>query len=128
MRRDATGMACQQINLVVDLPFIHSFSEHPLLQSVNMASQGRRAQPQNEFAGFPMMSTLELVECLGALGIAVQVEDIAKPTAQSAQMLYAALLDQLMAAHLDLIERPKASLLDEMEYPVRSGSRTSGLN
>ena len=82
-------------------------------------SQARKAPaPQANLAGFPMMTTTEILECLGALGINVAQEDVAKPTAQSAQMIYAALLETLMGAPMELLEGPKAALMGMMEYKV----------
>jgi kinetochore protein Nuf2 len=80
-------------------------------------SQQKRTQ--QELAGFPMMTTAEVCDCLLALGITVNAEDITKPSAQSTQMIYAALLESLMAAPMELLERPKESLLGMMEYKVR---------
>jgi kinetochore protein Nuf2 len=78
-----------------------------------------RKQPPVESAGFPLMKTEELVECLAALGITVQMDDIIKPTAQTAQMIYAALLDALTGASMEHLEAPKAALLGMIEYKVR---------
>ncbi len=65
-----------------------------------------------------MMTTNEILDCLLALGITVQQEDVTKPSPQSAQMIYAALLDALMAAPMELLEQPKAALMGMMEYKV----------
>ncbi|CAD6564978.1 MAG: kinetochore-associated Ndc80 complex subunit nuf2 [Tremellales sp. Tagirdzhanova-0007] len=78
-------------------------------------SQGRKIATQ-DLAGFPMMTTNEILDCLLALGITVQQEDVTKPSAQSAQMIYAALLDALMGAPMELLEQPKAALMGMMEY------------
>ena len=80
-------------------------------------SQARKLAPQ-DLAGFPMMTTTEILDCLLALGITVQQEDVTKPSAQSAQMIYAALLDALMGAPMELLEQPKAALMGMMEYKV----------
>ncbi len=81
-------------------------------------SQQTRKLPQQDYAGFPMMTTNEVLDCLLALGITVQQEDVAKPSAQSAQMIYAALLDALMGAPMELLEQPKVALMGMMEYKV----------
>jgi len=82
-------------------------------------SQSRRPG-QQELAGFPMMTGPEIVDCLSALGITAQLDEVSKPTAQSAQMIYAALLDILMGAPMELLEQPKAALMGMMEYKVWS--------
>lgn len=65
------------------------------------------------------MTTVEIIECLLALGLTVQPEDITKPSAQSAQMIWAGLLDSLMGAPMDMLEQPKVMLMGMMEYKVR---------
>ena len=89
-------------------------------------SQVRKGQPQ-ELAGFPMMTTSEVVDCLLALGITVHNDDVAKPSAQSAQMIYSALLDALVGAPMELLEQPKAALMGMMEYKVGPPSLERGL-
>ncbi|GFZ48114.1 Probable kinetochore protein NUF2 [Saitozyma sp. JCM 24511] len=79
-------------------------------------SQHRRVQQPIVKMGFPSMSVDELCACLAALGIAAQPEDLNKPTTQSAQAIYAGLLDALMAANAEGLEQPKAVLLSTMEY------------
>ena len=65
-----------------------------------------------------MMTTNEVLDCLLALGITVQQEDVTKPSPQSGQMIFAALLDALMGAPMDLMEQPRAALMGMMEYKV----------
>lgn len=85
-------------------------------------SQHRRVQQPIVKMGFPSMSVDELCACLAALGIAAQPEDLNKPTTQSAQAIYAGLLDALMAANAEGLEQPKAVLLSTMEYKVGRGA------
>jgi hypothetical protein len=80
-------------------------------------SQHRRGQPSFK-PGFPSMSVDELCDCLFALGISAHVEDLHKPNPQSAQAIYAGLLDALMSANVESMEQPKAALMGLMEYKV----------
>ncbi|ORX41026.1 Nuf2 family-domain-containing protein [Kockovaella imperatae] len=66
--------------------------------------------------GFPVLTNVEIVNILAALDLHVQMDDVAKPTTQSAQMIFTALLDQLMGANVDMIEGPKGTLMSMMEY------------
>ncbi|RYZ87765.1 MAG: hypothetical protein EOP04_10945 [Proteobacteria bacterium] len=52
-----------------------------------MAMAGNRRQPQQDIAGFPLLSFLELKDCLLALGISVTAEDISKPSPQTTMMI-----------------------------------------
>src|SRR5690348_3514127 len=81
-------------------------------------SRHRRVQQPTVKMGFPSMSVDELCACLAALGIAAHPEDLNKPTTQSAQAIYAGLLDALMSANSEGLEQPKAVLLSTMEYKV----------
>ena len=87
----------------------------------------RKAPSQAQFLPpqFPLMSTTEIVSILDALGIAVKAEDLGKPNAQTAQIVYAALLDALMGAPMEMLEGPKAALMGMMEYKVGRGVGSS---
>ncbi|WVQ95615.1 hypothetical protein IAU59_002713 [Kwoniella sp. CBS 9459] len=65
---------------------------------------------------FPLLTAMEVMDCLHALGVNAQMEDLTKPTASTTQHVYAQLLDALMAAPMEAIEGPKAALLGMMEY------------
>ena len=82
----------------------------------------RARQPKEQYTahGYPLMSVPEIAQIFNALGIAVQPEDLAKPSAAFVQTMYAALLDALMGAPMDMLENPKNSLLGMMEYKVGS--------
>jgi kinetochore protein Nuf2 len=78
---------------------------------------GQRHQHQPvEATSFPLMSVNEICECLSALNIPVQQEDIIKPSAASAQHIYANLVSEIMGAPIELIEQPKSALLGMLEY------------
>ena len=62
------------------------------------------------------MQVDEIYDCLAALNIPIQKEDIIKPTASHAQHIYAHLVSEIMGAPMDMIEQPKAALLGMMEY------------
>ncbi|KAK8850499.1 hypothetical protein IAR55_004417 [Kwoniella newhampshirensis] len=78
-------------------------------------SQQTRKAPQ-ELLAFPMITAVQILECLAALGIPAQMEDLTKPTAQTTQSIYASLLEVLMGAPMELLDGPKAALLGMMEY------------
>ncbi|ORY20756.1 Nuf2 family-domain-containing protein [Naematelia encephala] len=78
-------------------------------------SQARTKQAP-DYPGFPMMTTSEILDCLSALGINVMPEDMTKPSANSVQMIYTALLDALMGAPMELLDGPRAALMGMMEY------------
>ncbi|OWZ59789.1 hypothetical protein LQV05_000648 [Cryptococcus neoformans] len=79
-----------------------------------MSQQNRRVQ-QNT-AAFPLLTAHDILECLAALDIPAQMEDLTKPTAQSTQSIYGSLLEVLMGASINSIEGPKQALLGMMEY------------
>lgn len=81
-----------------------------------MSQQNRRVQ-QNT-AAFPLLTAHDILECLAALDIPAQMEDLTKPTAQSTQSIYGSLLEVLMGASINSIEGPKQALLGMMEYKV----------
>lgn len=83
-----------------------------------MSQQNRRVQ-QNT-AAFPLLTAHDILECLAALDIPAQMEDLTKPTAQSTQSIYGSLLEVLMGASINSIEGPKQALLGMMEYKVLS--------
>ena len=80
---------------------------------------GNKKQPQHDAAGFPVLSFVELRDCLLALGISVTTEDISKPSAQTTQMIYGQLVDILMGIPMESMEGPRNSLLGMMEHRVR---------
>lgn len=84
-----------------------------------MMSGNRRPVQQELTAGFPLLSQIELHDCLLALGISVSTDDISKPSIQTTQMIYAQLVEILMGAPMDGMEGPKTTLLGMMEYKVR---------
>jgi kinetochore protein Nuf2 len=88
--------------------------------------QGRQKQSKQELLGFPMMTTPEVLECLGALGINVHADDLQKPTPQSTQAIWAALLEALTGTPVEMFEGPKATLLGMMQYRVSYHSRFTG--
>ncbi|WVQ85925.1 hypothetical protein IAT38_008093 [Cryptococcus sp. DSM 104549] len=79
-----------------------------------MSQQNRKAA-REQFV-FPVLAAIEILECLSALDIPVQMEDLTKPSAQSTQSIYASLLEVLMGVSMDMLEGPKSSLLGMMEY------------
>ncbi|KAL7422918.1 kinetochore-associated Ndc80 complex subunit nuf2 [Cryptotrichosporon argae] len=80
-------------------------------------SQSRKAvAAQQDLISYPSMTSAEVVECLQALGINAQGDDLLKPTAQTAQGIFCALLDTLMAAPIEAMEQPRQTLLGTMEY------------
>ena len=83
-----------------------------------MASVNKRPRT-HDVTAFPQMTNVEICDCLAALGINVQMEDIAKPTPNSAQMIFAALVDCLMGSPMEMAEGTKATLMGMMEYKVR---------
>lgn len=85
-----------------------------------MSQQIRRAPPPTELFAFPTMDSREILDCLYALGISVQPEDLAKPSAASAQLIFAELLEALMAINIGdaAVEGPKGTLMGMMEYKV----------
>lgn len=85
---------------------------------------GNRKQPQQDLTGFPLLSYIELHDCLLALGISVAVDDISKPSPQTTQVIYAQLVEILMGAPMDAMEGPKAALLGMMEYKVSIDSQS----
>ncbi|WRT70674.1 uncharacterized protein IL334_007672 [Kwoniella shivajii] len=80
-----------------------------------MSQQSRKPNGQ-VLPGFPMLGLPELMECLSALGIPAQMEDLAKPTPGSTQGIYSGLIEALMGAPMEAIEGPKKALLGMMEY------------
>ncbi|OCF43622.1 kinetochore protein Nuf2 [Kwoniella heveanensis CBS 569] len=78
--------------------------------------QGRGRAAIQPVPPFPLMTAMEVMDCLHALGVNAQIEDLTKPNAATAQHVYAQLLDALMAAPMEAIEGPKATLLGMMEY------------
>ena len=83
-----------------------------------MAMAGNKRQPQQDIAGFPLLSFFELKDCLLALGISVTAEDISKPSPQTTMMIYGQLVDILMGIPLESLEGPRSSLLGMMEHRV----------
>ncbi|WWC98584.1 hypothetical protein V866_005476 [Kwoniella sp. B9012] len=80
-------------------------------------SQSNRKPPNSQILpGFPLLGLPELMECLSALGIPAQMEDLTKPTAGTTQGIYAGLIEALMGAPMESIEAPKQALLGMMEY------------
>nr|ODN96013.1 kinetochore protein Nuf2 [Cryptococcus depauperatus CBS 7855] len=80
-----------------------------------MSQQTRRAA-QQATAAFPILTAQDILECLAALEIPAQMEDLTRPTAQSTQGIFGSLLEILMGANEDSIEQPKQTLLGMMEY------------
>lgn len=64
------------------------------------------------------MPVADICDCLAALNVPVMPEDIQKPTALSAQHVYAGLVTELMGIPLEMLEGPKQSLMGMMEYKV----------
>lgn len=81
-----------------------------------MAANTKKAQA--DCLGFPLLSIEELQNCLVALGISVANDDIAKPTPQTAQMIYSQLVEILMGAPMSAVEGIKSSLLGMLEHKV----------
>lgn len=79
----------------------------------------RKQTQQTVSAGFPLLSYKELAECLEALGISVNVDDISKPSPAITQQIFLQLVDILMGSPMESMEGPKATLLGMMEYKVR---------
>ncbi|WVR08556.1 hypothetical protein IAU60_005611 [Kwoniella sp. DSM 27419] len=75
-----------------------------------------RKQPAQTVLPFPLLSQVEILECLHALGAPAQIEDLQKPTPGTTQGIYAQLLETLMAAPPEAIDGPKAALLGMLEY------------
>lgn len=102
------------------IPFF--FHPHLILLPSSPFIMQRARQPKEQYTahGYPLMSVPEIAQIFNALGIAVQPEDLAKPSAAFVQTMYAALLDALMGAPMDMLENPKNSLLGMMEYKVGS--------
>jgi kinetochore protein Nuf2 len=80
-----------------------------------MAANSKKMQVDT---GFPLLSIEELQNCLVALGISVANDDIAKPTPQTAQMIYSQLVEILMGAPMSAVEGVKSSLLGMLEHKV----------
>lgn len=76
----------------------------------------RKGEPK-ELAGFPLMATSEIHDCMKALNIRIQPEDLTKPTSATTMAIWTALLDNLMGITPDMLEGPKDELLDGMNYP-----------
>lgn len=74
-----------------------------------------RRKPQKELAGFKLLSTDELMDCLAALGINASHDDMTKPTMASTQNIWAGLLESLMGIPPDALEAPRQHILDAME-------------
>lgn len=85
----------------------------------------KQTQQQSASTGFPLLSYVELAECLVALGISVSAEDISKPTPVVTQQIFLQLVDILMGAPMESMEGPKATLLGMMEYKVCTMSELS---
>lgn len=83
-----------------------------------MYGQRQQHQQQLEAASYPLMQVAEICDCLSALNIPVQQEDIMKPHAASAQHIYSSLVAEIMGAPMDMIEQPKGALMGMMEYRV----------
>lgn len=77
----------------------------------------RRVQ-QNAPPPYPLMNIDEIVNCLHALGIGANPEDLVKPNPQTAQAIYAGMLDALMGAPTEMLEQPRQALMGMMEYKV----------
>lgn len=73
-------------------------------------------------ASYPVMPVSDICDCLAALNVPVNPEDLHKPTPLSAQHIYAGLVNELMGVPLDMIEGPKQSLMGMMEYKVSTRS------
>lgn len=71
-------------------------------------------------ASFPLMSFAEICDCLQALSIPIVQEDLQKPLPAQAQFIYSNLVQEIMGAHVEMIEGPKNALLGMIEYKVRS--------
>lgn len=81
----------------------------------------RNRQPKEPIAAlpaYPIMPITDIGNTLEALGIPSTIEDLSKPTGPGVQMIYAALLDVLMSAPVEMIEGPKAMLMGGLEYKV----------
>nr|ODN82364.1 kinetochore protein Nuf2 [Cryptococcus depauperatus CBS 7841] len=79
-----------------------------------MSQQTRRAA-QQATAAFPILTAQDILECLAALEIPAQMEDLTRPTAQSTQGIFGSLLEILMGANEDSIEQPKQTLLGNLQ-------------
>jgi hypothetical protein len=77
-----------------------------------------RQKAQTDQSGYPILQPIEIQNCLGALEIDVALDDILKPSAQTAQMIYGQLVDVLMGAPMNSIENVKSSLLGTLEHKV----------
>jgi hypothetical protein len=77
-----------------------------------------RQKAQTDQSGYPILQPIEIQNCLGALEIDVALDDILKPSAQTAQMIYGQLVDVLMGAPMNNIENVKSSLLGTLEHKV----------
>jgi hypothetical protein len=119
-------LPCQQSTLSTSSTHL-SFSSRLLFEpsiEAHLAMMLSRKQPQQEVASFPQLITTELCDCLLALGIQVHIEDISKPTAQTTQMIYARLIENMMGMPLDYMEQPKNTLMGMMEYKVSTPCAT----
>lgn len=76
----------------------------------------RRAEAK-DLAGFPLMAPTEIRDCLEALGIKIQQDDLIKPTAATTHTIWVALLDSLMDISPDMMEDPKNAVAADMAAP-----------
>ncbi|WVW80872.1 hypothetical protein I302_102862 [Kwoniella bestiolae CBS 10118] len=87
-----------------------------------MSQSNRKPPSQSQILpGFPTLGLPELLQCLSALGIPAQMEDLTKPTPGTTQGIYAGLIEALMGAPVESIEAPKKALLGMMEYKEMYG-------
>ena len=93
-----------------------------LLVWSEIASSIQPPQPQETMAdgdnGIVILRTSDIVELLQEWGLSFSVEEINKPTSQTAQAIYEALLQSMINVKGEDLEQPKALLLQDMEFPV----------
>ncbi len=70
-----------------------------------------------------MMPFRDIVACMSEIGIQIFEEDLQRPSAQTTQMIFAELLDRLMACPMEALDRPRTTLLGMMQHKVSSEQR-----
>jgi hypothetical protein len=86
--------------------------------SSKQSQQSQPQPPQTSLIGYPILKTVEIVDCLQELHVPIQEEDINRPNAQSIQTAWAILLESFNGVTIEGFERPKGALLGMMQYPV----------
>jgi kinetochore protein Nuf2 len=101
------------------MPYLCPLSLSLIIRTASTMFNSRAPQSnQQQDASYPIMTIVQLCECLTALNIPVMQDDLAKPSALAAQHIYAGLVSELMGIPLDMLEGPKQSLMGMMEYKV----------